>query len=222
MKKIFLMTHIGLGDAIIQNGLIRELALQNDKIYLPCYWHNVPSITCMLSDLPNITLCQIINDKDIYGLERLFQNKETHEVLRLGMYSGEAHVAPETFDQTFYRQAGIHFTKRWDAFKLNECYQCPIPSGEYSLICDSPSRGFNIDRSKASFPIVELDFSNERTIFAYCDLMRNATELHCINSAPAILADSIPIKGKGFFHRYARPYTSYDNFKLRKNWKVFD
>lgn len=228
MNNLFLMTHIGLGDAIIQNGLIRELALQHDKILLTCYSHNVPSITAMFSDLPNLTLCPIIDENSIRDFEKLFQNKEGYKILRLGVYSGEAHVAPETFDQTFYRQAGVEFSKRWDAFKAPVIEPCVWPyeyklESQYALICDSPDRDFNIDLKRLQDKsLIYLNLFRGESLLGFQDLMKNATELHCINSAPAILADSITTNGKLFMHRYARPYTPYDNFKLRKKWTVFD
>lgn len=221
MNKLFIMMNLGLGDAIISNGMIRELAKQYTGICFSCWRHNLASVTSMFSDVSNIAVHPIDNDKDIFDMERDHCNFGDWEILKIGTYSDEYHVEPESFDQTFYRQAGIPFSKRWDSFHLPEIK--PLFKGfhgEYALICDSPERGFKIDDSKIRPDLVKIRMRQSTTLFHFRDLIANAAELHCINSAPAILADSIPTNGKLFLHRYARPCTPYDNFKVRKIWEI--
>ena len=43
------------------------------------------------------------------------------------------------------------------------------------------------------------------SIFDYYPLIRQATEIHCIESSFAAFIDSIQINGSLFCHRYARP-----------------
>ena len=51
-------------------------------------------------------------------------------------------------------------------------------------------------------------------------VMACAEEIHCIDSAPMHLVESVPTCGKLFFHRYARKATTHAT--LRKNWEVLD
>ena len=221
MNELFLMAPMGLGDSIILCGAIRELAKQYEKVFFPCYVHNDPSVKFMFSDLPSVEVEAILHATDIFNLELGHQMRGC-EILRLGTYNSELERKPESFDMTFYRQAGIPFSKRWDSFFVPESKTTRlIPQDRYSLVLDDWSRGFKILASKMEDDLAKVVIGNKtETIFDLIPSISKASNVHAINSAPAILADSIPTSGNLFMHRYARPFTPYDNFKLRKPWKI--
>lgn len=220
------MIPLGLGDAIICNGLIREKAKEYGKVYIPCWSHNMPSVKFMFSDLPNVIVQEVSNPNEIF-IQQVQHTSNGAEVLKLGCYSGEVPVEPETFDQAFYRQARVPFSKRWDSFFIPEVtYEGPLVrtlvEKPCAFICDSPERGFKINDSLISDEFMKIRSWNAHKIFDFHGHISHCAELHCINSAFAILSDSIKCHEdqKIFLHRYARPYTPYDNFKVRKPWKI--
>lgn len=214
------MLSLGLGDCIIANGLIREKCKEYGKVYIPCWTHNILSVQFMFSDLPAVVVQEVSNPNEIF-IQQVQHASMGNEVLKLGCYSGQAQVSQETFDQAFYRQADVDFSRRWDAFKLPEITaDIGMTAQSYAIICDDELRGFTIDDKKINSDVIKIRLWKSQTLFDFIPLLSEAKEIHAINSAPAILADSIPTKGKLFMHRYARPFTPYDNFKLRKPWKI--
>lgn len=216
---LFLMYHIGLGDMIICNGMVRELAKQYEKIYLPCYVSNGPSVSFMFSDLPNVFIQEIYGPNEIYTLQ-MHHESQGNKILKLGMYSGQKHVEPESFDQTFYRQAGIDFSKRWDAFKLPDTKDLLHSFGEpTAFVCDSDERDFRIDDSKIT-GIFKMRPWHSHTIFDFVKLLQEANEIHCIDTSWIHLIESIPTEAKLFYHLYVRNNGPYHQAKKRKKWTI--
>ena len=59
MKNIYLHTHMGLGDAIILNSLIRDVCSKNDSVVLFCLDVYYKSIKWMFRDIKNLSYQQI-------------------------------------------------------------------------------------------------------------------------------------------------------------------
>lgn len=214
------MYHIGLGDMIICNGMVRELAKQYEKIYLPCYVSNGPSVSFMFSDLPNVIIQEIYGPNEIFTLQ-MHHEAQGNKVLKLGIYLGEPHLDPETFDQMFYRQAGVEFSKRWDGFKIPpQILDVPIFEKTIAFICDSDERGFRIDDSKINPEIIKVRPWHSSTIFDFIPYISKASEIHCIDTSWLHLVESIPTKVKLFYHLYVRNNGLYHQSKKRKNWTI--
>lgn len=221
MKDLFIMLPLGLGDSLICNGLIREKAKEYETVYVPCWTHNLPSVKFMLSDT-NVIVQEVGSPNEIFIQQVQHEASGNVEILKLGTYNGQSHREPESFDQAIYRQAQVDFSRRWDGFKL-PVVKKPLttPQTPFALVCDSVERGFNIEGARLPKDISLIRPWKAHSIFEFTPLISEASEIHCINSAFAILIDSVPTpKAKLFMHRYARPFTSYDNFKLRKPWKI--
>lgn len=218
--ELFIMIPLGLGDALLCNALIRSKAQEYEKVYVPCWTHNLPSVKFMLSDI-NVVVQEVGSPNEIF-IQQVQHESNGVEILKLGTYNGgQARCGPETFDQAMYRQAGVDFSRRWDGFKL-PVVKKPLttPVYPFALVCDSVERGFNIEGARLPKDMSLIRPWKAHSIFEFTPLISEAAEIHAINSAFAILIDSVPSKGKIFMHRYARPFTSYDNFKLRKPWKI--
>lgn len=217
---LFVMLNLGLGDAILCNGLCRELSKDHDKIFLPCYAHNARSVRFMFSDLLNVQVQEIYDANDIFNLQRQHESVN-NKILRLGCYSESNPLEPETFDQTFYRQAGIDFECRWESFKLPEILN-PVKSEEgIAFICEDKERGFNINHEMILSTLPKFYPSKSDTIFDYVPLLYLAEEVHTIDTSFLHLIESIPVKGSLFYHAYARASGQYHQAKKRKAWITF-
>src|SRR5688500_2660446 len=116
MKDLLIYVNMGLGDAIIVNGLVRKLAADRDVMFLS-KTHNFPSIKWMFIDHDNIVVIDVGDDD---GAERFIAKHGADvEVLRLGCTG--ANFRSQDFDKCFYEQAGVPFEERWSGFHVERC-----------------------------------------------------------------------------------------------------
>ena len=105
MGTLYLDLNLGLGDAIICNGLVRTLA-KDRQIVVPCYRHNIPTVRHMFSDLANVSVREVVGDAPL--------PERGEETLSIGMnYHGPIHS--ERWDEAFYLRAGVPFDAKWGA-----------------------------------------------------------------------------------------------------------
>lgn len=205
-----LLNHLGLGDHLLCNGLVRELA-KTEKFIVPCYHRNLPSVRFMLDDVVNVEVAPINGDLEMIHLA------DTFKPICLGYYCKDGFDA-ENFDVEFYRQAGVPFEKRWSEFhhgliSLHE----KLPKGDYIFVHDDAERGFEITRLPKGVQVIRPD-KNVKNIFEHIPLLIFAKEIHCINSSFLILIDSLTLPKRPLvFHHYARP-TPYP--KLKEKWEI--
>ena len=104
MKTIYIYHHLGFGDHIICNGLVRHYAALYDKVYVFCKPHNVKNVSYMYRDNENIELFSANDNETISFMDRNKQNNYLiigHEKL------WEKLIDDLTFDFIFYDMAGI-------------------------------------------------------------------------------------------------------------------
>lgn len=182
-----------MGDALICNGLVRTLIDRGHQLIIPCWTRNEPSVKAMFHDLIENGSVEVIGSLDP---DLTFANWEPQ--IKLGQYGVD--FDPKRWDESFYRQANVPFSRKWDAFSLGRGYdRISIPPEiTHRFVHDDEDRGFNIPlegtRPTKNCPI--LFWAIQLPCFA---------EIHCINSCFAILADLIDAPGQKFLHRYARP-----------------
>jgi len=207
--------HLGLGDAIICNGLVRALVDEHGPLTTFCKPHNRPSVAFMWRDLP-VTLV----DADHPPAPRLGDNNIVAGFDRLDRSI--------PFDQAFYKAAGVPFEKRWSEFRWgrdwdNERWIGPYP--DFAFVHDDANRGMKIDDKRLSkLPTVTPDHEAEPNIFRYVKLIEQAAEVHVIPSAFMFLVDSMPrVPGQHLvLHRYTRKYAPCDAPTLRHDWEVLE
>ncbi len=178
--------HLGLGDALVCNGMVRVLSRSNDSIVVPCWEHNLHSVQAMFADLPNVDTMVVEDDK--------YENPCKKEIC-LGFYGKD--FDRNLWDRSFYRQAGLPQTMQWSAFDIPEGLKVePVPIE--CFIHDDPARGFVI--RKTGFR----PDKRRLTVFDYLPELMGAKEVHCIDSCFAILADLMGAPGELWSHQYCR------------------
>jgi hypothetical protein len=208
---IYLRWHLGLGDAIICNGLVRELAKRHDKVYLPAKLEKMISVFWMFSDLENVRIVPVKDDSEMNEKANQFQS------IGLGIWSKGGLRDWSCWDQQFYEDARVSFEARWSQFKVPECKQAEPPSGDYAFIHHDPARGMTM-RKVATIPIYEP--SHAQHIFWNVSALQRATEIHVVNSSFLNLAESLPLCAKRLVvHNYAR-IDRAGIPTLRKHWEV--
>jgi hypothetical protein len=216
-KNVFIIHHLGLGDHILCNGLVRELIVKEklDKIFYPVKIHNIDNINRMYCDIKNIiSLVPVRNDKEMIEISKKFHNSE---IINIGMFSGKIQDITRDFSYGFYDNCKIDFSKRWDSFYLEKktmSNEKEIILGykkEKVFVHEDTIRGYKINNkyllNKEIYrPNHTLGRNNGLTLFDYYDILTKVNEIHCIDSSFACFIDHLPeLRDKEkFIHRYAR------------------
>lgn len=214
MTPLYLDWNLGLGDSIICNGLVRALAESERRIILPSWPRNLPSVRHMFSDLENVDVIVPLNgDGPLVGGPDL-------EVLSIGLHGTPYEGSnSESFDQHFYRRAGLPWEYRYSKFALpKDTVQIAPPRGDFRLIHGRASDGASIQSERLSRGWLNIHVENNVRwpLAAWVDTIAAASEIHCLDSSFIHLVESVPSTDNLFFHEYARP--SY--FQRRKPWTI--
>src|SRR5688572_13478577 len=105
---LFIRPHLGLGDALILNALVRHFA-ERQPVTFPCKTHNLPSVSFQFRDNPNIEVFPVADDAEA---DRVCHSQQWS--LKLGMFG--VGFTFKDWDAVMYKQAGVPFEKRWSGF----------------------------------------------------------------------------------------------------------
>lgn len=221
---IFIAWHLGLGDAIACSAIVAKLAQEYDLVIVPCYEHNKVSVESFFVNFPNVKT-QIILHGEYVNYED-YLDLCALPILRLGVYSKDLPQLPnEDFVQWFYRQSGMTMEDKekycpiWNACK-NYMFNEPGYTNRI-FVHDDIERGFKIDNPKKEIhTILVRPEKRNYSILFYADNLIKSNEIHCIDSSFLHLAEALNVKGKKFYHKYARPEST--DYKYLKGWEVIN
>ena len=198
MKYIY--HHLGLGDHIICNGLVRTILNKNENYTMFVKSHNLASVKFMYRDLKNLDF--IVGDDLFVRNYFSINNIPSQNIIKIGFV--RLKTAKE-FDDGFYQQHNIPFENRWSHFhcdrdlesELDLFKKFGVKENEYVFLHDDPDRNFKIDRNliknkdlKVITPINGLTDN----IFDYCYLMEKSFESHFIDSSFKLVFDSLKLR----------------------------
>ena len=220
MKYIY--HHLGLGDHIICNGLVRKLIKQNENFGLFVKPHNRISVEFMFRDLKNLTL---INGDDNFVKNYLNINKINNDDLLICGFG----VMPKcSWDQVFYAQHNIDFKERWDSFKIERdidreqsLYDFLNPNDDdYVLIHNVGSDGVDRLNNNIINPNLKKIYVEKHTenIFDYLMLLEKSKEVHCVESSFHVLVDSLNLNTSLFFHTLTNG-RGFEH-KIKDKWNI--
>lgn len=209
MKYIY--HHLGLGDHIICNGLVRYIKKFEDVVYVFCKPHNTINVEYMYRDNPNIKVLSVGEDIDVVNY--INNNNISDKVIKIGF--DKLNNECNTFDEEFYESLNIPFLVRFDDFYIKrdlDLEQKIIkelnPNNEKYIFTH------NIDKSKINTNLKIIDNPVNYSIFNLVSLIENAEEVHLMESSIKNLVNSYKMeKPKFFYHQYVRNYTPYLNTK---------
>ena len=216
--------HLGLGDHIIQQGIVNKLASQYRRVFIFCKHHNLGSVRYMCS--PNVNIIPVAGDEDVHQLYPQIKNAD---IISVGFYNENWEKLSESemsFDRYFYHQANLDFATTYNVdLKDGKQWETVIeldPKEPFCFIHDDASRGFGINMTKVNtvLPVVRPTITSD-TIFDYLPLIRRASEIHCIDSSFVLMIDRANIKcDKKRVHRYIRNQNnSYSPF-YTDEWEI--
>lgn len=212
MKYIY--HHLGLGDHIICNGLVRSLINEHNKYTMFVKSHNRKTVEFMYRDIKNLSYLE--GDDQFVHKYLTDNNVKSDDLIVAGFYN---HPNTKEFDESFYLQNNLPFSYRWDKFKVIRnlerekelFYKYNITENKYVFIHDDHVRGLYIDErfvNNINVPIVRPINGFTDNIFDYMYLMEHSLESHFMDSSFRLVYDSLgPQKDYLFYH------VSYDKIK---------
>ncbi len=247
MKKIYIYHHLGLGDHISCNGLVRTIVSKNKNniYYLFCKSSLTDTIRFMYRDLVNIKIKPIksINaDKEIE--KYLLKLKNKTKIIKIGFENYNKIYSkinlknnPVTYDMVFYKQVGQNYKNRFTNcyWKRNikeedRVYKKLIknPKKKYLFVHDEPSLNYKIDQSFFSKGYKVIKNDKNEILFNLGKVIENASELHLMESSIRNMAETLDLKAKNkFLYIWRRkdmaPRYNYKKKKIigsRNNWTI--
>ncbi|MCL4392513.1 hypothetical protein M1413_04245 [Patescibacteria group bacterium] len=233
MTKIILLHHLGLGDHLICNGMVREYCKTHDRVAIFSYPKNYTSVSFMFRDVPNL---EVMRGDEAFALLFMLNNKfkrEYNETKNVGLPHLDMFDS-EPMERQFYRLAGLDFAKKWESFHIERdqsreqaLFSKMKPKGDYIFLHDDAARGLAIDHKKVPehYAVVSPASGLTDNIFDFCSLIEKAKEIHLIESSFMYLVDLLPYTNpeqKLVIHRYARPNPVWSLPALKKNWEIIN
>jgi hypothetical protein len=217
MKYIY--HHLGLGDHIICNGLVRSLIKPENEYTMFVKEHNLTSVKFMYRDLNNLNF---ITGDDVFVRNFITKNKLKNEDLIIAGFG--RHPKAKSFDESFYLQNNLLFENRWDNFLVIRDKQSEnklfnyfnLNNLDYIFIHDDKSRNYVIDESifnKNNLKIIRPIKGVTENIFDYCKIIQNSVESHFIDSSFRLMCDSLNLKTKHIYYHI----NMKDNIKRNNN-----
>lgn len=225
------LTHLGLGDQITCNGLVRELYKRHPKLYVYSKIKYFYSIEFMYRDLLNLTVLPI----EEVGAQTFVTYHKIKNFYKIGLISGT------TVEKSFYQVAGVTFNKKWENFKVdrdpereNKLFEYfNLKPNEYIFFHNDPERNQIINPERIEnkkLPVFQTKPEYTSNIFDYCKIIENAKEIHVIESCFMFLIDLIfkdtflspsEKSTKLFVHRYTKPIAPWEYPTNKLNWKIY-
>lgn len=234
-RPIFVHHHLGMGDHIICNGLVRSLIGTNSLFQSVAVFakeRNHKRVQRMFDDDSRIVVVVIPSDaNEVLYVNSVVEQYKICDFIRCGFgigYNLESMGLVSNFDEGFYACAGIPFENRWTHFRLRrnleseqEVFKRLNPTGQpFAFVHDDPLRGFvlnpNISKDLA---VIKNDPSID--MFDMITLLENASEIHCMESSFRCLIEHFDtIRCPLYLHTSVRADAN-GNFLLatsKKNW----
>jgi len=194
--------HLGMGDMIVHNGLVRHIYKRDYRkyktIYLLCYKHNAENVSRMYDDLKKFALLEISNEHEIgNAIDNFVGDKEDFHLDQEG-YALYDQIGDDAFfiNKKYDKSIRKKFMIIRDYEKENEVYNSLISSvGEYVFVHDDHERGYRIPENKLpALPRVRIP--KNIPLFDTLKVPENAKECHVISSAFVCLLQSMPSLNK--------------------------
>jgi len=218
---IFIYQHLGLGDIISNNGLVRYLIELNPKtktFYIFCKEMHEKSMKFMFRDIKKVKVITISNNQksEKQEIEKyLKKQKKNFELIKIGhdFYHATDKLNPDFKTQpwhctvNFYKQFGLPYDYRfsktfWKRNLKREKKLLKKLTGnkkKFIFVHDDINRGLKIDTSQLAKKFKIIRNNNDNFIFDYGLILENAKELHLIESSFRQLCETLMLKSKKLF-----------------------
>lgn len=213
--------HLGIGDHIICNGLVRNLYEKYGSVDLFCYGYNEANVKYMYRDLKNLNTIPVSSDQEADSI--IIENN--FDVLKIGFENLHMSELSQSFDIEFYKMADLPFCSKFDDFYLERDMD-----KEFTILKDlNPNdepyifiHG-DLDMSKIRQDIKIIHNPKEYSLFNLISLLENAEEIHVMESSLKCLINQYKLnKPKLFYHNYVKYCSEFYNTKGLNTFQVIN
>lgn len=229
---LYVHTHLGLGDSLDLNGMIRLFAKQYDKVCVFAKNKYFKIVKYMYRDSDKIEVIPIPCDDEYMEVGRFLRNNNIKKFLSVGHQNypwGKEKELGLGCAEIFYKQVGIPFEKRFTEFYVERdkkeeerVYNKLNPNNEeYVFVHDDPSRGYEIDEKKVlqlygkKVKIIRNDITEN--IFHFMKILEEAKQIHMMESSFKSIVEILPIRDHIYFHDFRQGASSFLG-KTRQNF----
>jgi len=232
MSKLFIHHHLGLGDHLDCNGMVRYILKHGsyDKVSVFSKSNYFSMISYMYRDTDDINVLEI-SKEDEYGDVKRIVSENEGELLVIGhqFYPGKQAELSQDKNcwEFFYEQIQVPHQVRYDYFHVERdpeeeqrVFNKLNPTNEpYIFIHEDAARGFLLNRDhflNKNLKIIENDVTEN--IFHFTKILEEAQEIHCMESSFKTLIDFYCKQDNIFYHdiRESQPLGQHSSPK----WKV--
>jgi hypothetical protein len=210
----------GLGDCIGMAGAAVAKHKMGHPVRFRTLGKNMVSVLSFFRSYPEI---------EVTGLPQTTQEwQETQLKEFVDGLNAQAVIAPQIerldFLHRSYIKMGVEYAHRWVSSPIPEASfhveQDQVDAKDYIFVHDDRSRGFSLDYSRLPKGNVFRPGNNRlKSILCYRDAMLGARELHLMDGPFFLLADTFPLQGKNFLHRYPRTYCEgFHDYATQNKW----
>jgi hypothetical protein len=219
MESRLLGIHAGMGDTIVCAGMAVKLSEFYD-ITIPCREKYLQSVRSFFVNYPNVNVIKLEYFNDLI---------EKHSSIKTGCYNSDIPWKnnEEDFCHWFYRAANIDYEVSFSHCPLKEAIkyveQLPVPEKPYIFLHEGGNNKDRwIDRGliRRYCSTYDIYIPEEKgNILAYAEIIRNARQVHCIDSGFFHLCERIDTTGDLYYHRYTKDSSEYYR-PFKKNWTI--
>lgn len=209
LPSIFVYHHLGLGDHIICQALVRHFAAEHGSVGLMVRRSYLDSVRFMYRDDPAVRFFVVRNDREVEAFLGLWPATRH---IRVG--HEHLNISKVTFAENFYNQFGLDYACRWDgsirrdpAREAELFHRMVTLPGPYIFIHEDTKRGFGIDSKRLpnNIPIIRSQLGLTPNIFDYGLVLERAAEIHTIDSSFRHVVDTLNLtEPRRFLHLYAK------------------
>lgn len=222
MTNLLVHHHLGLGDHIDCNGLIRHLLKNTDYDYLELFTkkHYAKMISFMYRDDERVKVIPI-EGNEYLAVKEYAENQSDFHFMRVG-HEFYKHDDSKNCWEIFYEQLNLPLNVKFDDFYIesdteeeDRVFNKLNPSGEdFIFVHDESSEG-KVDLNHRNDMIVVGNDVTEN-VFHFRKLIKEAKEIHLIESSFKSIVEHFPTEGDLFFHDFG----GHPLGKTKKNWEV--
>ena len=238
MSKLFIHHHLGLGDHLDCNGMVRYILKHShyDKVAVFSKSNYFHMIDHMYRDTDDIEVWEVDKNDEYSSVAKVIQRENKSqcppEILIVGHEHYPGPEAEKRLNKNcwefFYEQINMPYSVRYDYFHVERdleeeqrVFNKLNPNNEpYIFIHEDADRGFELNRDHfldKSLRTVENDISEN--IFHFTKIIEEAKEIHCMESSFKTLIDIYAKQDNIFYHDFrTQPLgqNSLDKWKIIK------
>lgn len=232
---IYIYHHLGMGDHILCNAIIRTYAEKYDKVYNFAKPHNYNNVAYMYRDIKNFKLIALDDAQTKFFMMMNPNNK----YLVVGItpewfYNLDVLKLYESFDHGFYLAASVPFEDKWNKFyferdleKEKDAFYNKLGLKDdepFLFVHDDTERGRHFKKEFIDNKLKTIRPVDHKNIglFDFIYTIEKAKEVHVMNSSFSCLIDTMQIYNDNlYYHEYARTDMGDNpNHKLKLNWTI--